>query len=206
MNSDVVYIVHLRQPRRNDPSEKRSDPFWEFGSFGVTGCHSNNLMHKNNIKNLKKARFAFAQGGKLGFKLLFITPPLSLRQLDSILEANWYPMGMPFRYADAPLLIDNNEETDFPLLADSIVHINRSTPVAKFSSAFRSRATPISQEIAEELFTVYERNRRDQKNNIAKTYEEALPYSPPLVDSDRKKTYIGLLRLNGGKMRSSRRC
>ncbi len=206
MNTDIVYIVHLRQPRRNDPSEKRSDPFWEFGSFGVTGCHSNNLMHKNNINHLKKSRFAFAQGGKQGFKLLFITPPISLRLLDSIVEANWSPKGMPFRYAEAPLLINNNEETDFPLLVDSIININRSTPVAKFSSAFRSRATPLSQDVAEELFTVYEQNRRNQKNNIAKTYEEALPYSPPYVDKDRKKTYTSLLKMNGVKMRSNRKC
>ena len=40
MEQPPVFIVHLRRPKKNDPEEMRSDPFWEFGSFGCTGCHS----------------------------------------------------------------------------------------------------------------------------------------------------------------------
>ena len=34
-----VFFVHLRRPNRSDPDEQRDDPFYEFGSFGCTGCH-----------------------------------------------------------------------------------------------------------------------------------------------------------------------
>jgi hypothetical protein len=48
-----VIIVHLRRPKTADPKESRSDPFWEFGSFGITGCHSENLMHPRNSRKLE---------------------------------------------------------------------------------------------------------------------------------------------------------
>jgi hypothetical protein len=43
--SNQVFVVMLRRPRKND---RRSDPFWEFGSFGCTGCHGKNLLHPKN--------------------------------------------------------------------------------------------------------------------------------------------------------------
>ena len=75
MKPDRVIIVHLRQPRRNDPQETRADPFYELGSFGCTKCHSMNLMHPRRAHELDGARFAFAQGGPLGFRLILLTPP-----------------------------------------------------------------------------------------------------------------------------------
>ncbi len=44
-NKQTVLVALLRQPRMERPNEMRSDPFWEFGSFGLTGCHKTNLMH-----------------------------------------------------------------------------------------------------------------------------------------------------------------
>jgi hypothetical protein len=69
MSAARVIVVHLRQPKRGDPGESRSDPFYEFGSFGCTKCHSRNLMHPRRAHELDGARFAFAQGGRLGFRL-----------------------------------------------------------------------------------------------------------------------------------------
>ena len=43
MPGKKVILVHLRRPRSR--SDKRDDPFWEFGSFGITGCHARNLLH-----------------------------------------------------------------------------------------------------------------------------------------------------------------
>ena len=37
-----VILVLLRQPS-SAVTERRDDPFWEFGSFGCTGCHGRNL-------------------------------------------------------------------------------------------------------------------------------------------------------------------
>ena len=75
MSATRVIIVHLRQPVRGDPSEMRSDPFYEFGSFGCTECHLKNLMNPRRSHELEGVRFAFAQGGTLGFRLVHLTPP-----------------------------------------------------------------------------------------------------------------------------------
>src|SRR5579883_2810522 len=100
-----VIVVHLRQPRAGDPTEGREDPFWEAGSFGITGCHGRNLLHPDNAAALQGARLAFAQGGDQGFKLVYLTPPVTAVRRGGRVEANWEP-GRPFKYAEAPLLID----------------------------------------------------------------------------------------------------
>jgi len=64
-----VIIVLLRQPR-SDSKEKRSDPYWEFGSFGATGCHNRSVMNPKRIEELNGRQFAFAQGGDKGFRLV----------------------------------------------------------------------------------------------------------------------------------------
>jgi hypothetical protein len=104
-----VILVVLRQPNRR-PDEKRSDPFWEFGSFGCTGCHRRNLLHAVKVDVLSGVRLAFAQGGDQGFKLVFLTPPIRLRRHPGKIEAFWSPRTMPFRYDGAPLLINNEGE------------------------------------------------------------------------------------------------
>ena len=77
MPRDRVIIVHLRRPNV-DLSEKRSDPFWEYGSFGITKCHNKNLMNPKNADKLKGIRFAFAQGGRQGTRLGYLTPPVKI--------------------------------------------------------------------------------------------------------------------------------
>jgi hypothetical protein len=69
MTEPKVYIVHLRRPKsaRVEPNERRDDPFWEFGSFGCTRCHSDNLMHPKHAKELDEARLAFVKAGKTAF-------------------------------------------------------------------------------------------------------------------------------------------
>jgi hypothetical protein len=94
-----VIIVHLRCPR-NDPDESRDDPFWEFGSFGCTGCHSSNLMHLARIHHVEGARFTFAQGGQEGFRLVKLTPPVTVVEHRDRSEVRWEPVSMPFRYIE----------------------------------------------------------------------------------------------------------
>jgi hypothetical protein len=53
----------LRRPRKND---RRTDPFWELGSFGCSGCHGKNLLHPKNCQISNGDRLAFVQGGKGG--------------------------------------------------------------------------------------------------------------------------------------------
>ena len=102
-----VFAVHLRRPKRARvaPDERRDDPFYEFGSFGSTGCHLNNLFNPRHEKDLDGARLAFVQGGPQGTRLVFLTPPVTINVWEDRCEARWVPTKMPFKYAEA---LDNN--------------------------------------------------------------------------------------------------
>ena len=112
MATPNVFFVHLRRPRAND---QRDDPFYEFGSFGCTGCHSSNLLHKRHVSRLEEgARLTFIQGGPDGSRLVFLTPLISVKEWpDSrrpptvLCEVNWTPAEMPLKYDKAPILVLN---------------------------------------------------------------------------------------------------
>jgi hypothetical protein len=78
MNEPKVILVMLRQPRRSNPNEMRTDPLWEFGSFGCTRCHRKNLMNPKKLAELNGVRLGFAQNGPLGIKLVHVTPPVTM--------------------------------------------------------------------------------------------------------------------------------
>lgn len=204
---DRVIVVHLRQPVRKDPREMRSDPFWEFGSFGCTGCHGRNLMHPRRIDELDGARLAFAQGGPGGFRLVLLTPRVGVVRHADRCELRWPADDMPFRYDAAPVLIDSKGHTDFPRLKRMIRPTSRTTWPARFSSRFRSRRTPLREDVASELVQVYQRLRlATATSDIATRYEHALPYEPNTIDSKRRQTYRHLLKSAGDKViRSARR-
>jgi hypothetical protein len=190
MPASNVIIVHLRQPFRSDPSEKRSDPFWEFGSFGITTCHSNNLMRPGKSKRLKNARLAFAQGGKGKMKLVFLTPPISrVVEYEDRSEVLWKPSA-PFRFGKAPVLIDNDGNSDFPMLIKTTMSARRGTWLGRFSSKFRSRTACLESPLAEEIIAVFDAAYKAASGeDLATSYVEALPYKPPFIDTEREKTY-----------------
>ena len=112
MATPKVFFVHLRRPGRED---KRDDPFYEFGSFGCTGCHYRNLMGLHHTEDLEGARLAFAQGGTLGFRLVYLTPPITeVVPWSGHCEVKWTPIEKPFKYAEAPILVYNEGSGDFP--------------------------------------------------------------------------------------------
>lgn len=189
--SDII-VVMLRQPRRNDVGEKRSDPFWEYGSFGCTGCHRKNLMNPKRLHELDGKRLAFVQGGQGGFKLVFLSPPVSSKRHLNGSELTWSPSEMPLKYDLAPVIVDNAGNADAPAVLVELQGVHRKSQVARFASKFRSRRTPIAVEFARQLEATYRRCRKRQAA-IAKHYEEALPYPPPLIDRTRRATYRGLL-------------
>jgi hypothetical protein len=76
MAAPKVFFVHLRRPGSDDP---RTDPLYEFGSFGCTKCHCSNLFHPRHAEDLKGSRLAFVQGGDDGSRLVFLTPPITVR-------------------------------------------------------------------------------------------------------------------------------
>jgi len=194
LSETKVILVVLRQPKK-DPKEMRPDPFWEFGSFGCTSCHSKNLMHPRNAALIRSSQLAFSQGGPQCFKLVHLTPPIrEVIVYSDRCEARWEPAIMPFRYDDAPLLIDNQGKTHVPSLKKMIEDVNRNTWCGKFSSKFRSRKQPVNDDIAKEIKEVYHKTRsRRGPIVISKHYVDALPRPPPVIDNERETTYQSYL-------------
>lgn len=183
-----VIVVLLRRPNRADACERRDDPFWEFGSFGCTGCHRRNLMNPKRSSELEGARFAFVQGGELGFRLVHVTPPITTRILGATCEVGWSPTEMPLAYAAAPLVLNNQGRSDIPELAAMASGVRRSTPVARFSSAFRSRRTPLAGVVGAAVAATYQ-DFRDRGAQVARVYHEAMPYPPRVIVTDRRSIY-----------------
>ena len=187
-----VVIIMLRQPKKNNPGETRSDPFWEFGSFGCTGCHRRNLLSPKRAKELAGMRLAFAQGGPEGIKLVHLTPPVSVVRHSIGFELKWAPAEMPLTYKSAPIIVDNGKHSDAKAILHEIKGVYRSTPVGKFASKFRARREPVDLELARELERAYKKCRR-RKGAIAKHYKDAMPYDSPKVDPRRGQTYRSLI-------------
>ncbi len=192
MDKSQVILVMLRQPKRSRPKEKRTDPLWEFGSFGCTKCHRGNVMNPKKLAELNGMRLGFAQNGHLGIKLVHVTPPVETRRHGTFGEANWSPPDMPLTYASAPLLIDNDGKSDIPELWEEISDARRRSAVARFSSKFRSRRRPLDAALGQKILRLYERFRQTP-GCVSESYVDAMPYEPPLVDQHRWETYRGLL-------------
>ena len=220
MAEPKVYLVHLRRPASSskNPDEKRDDPFYEFGSFGCTTCHSKNLLHPNHATELEGARLAFVQGGNRGSRLVYLTPPITVKKWTNNCEVRWTPADMPFKYKEAPILVSNDGQSDFPSVKKFALPSDGRKIEGHFSSKTRSRARPLEPKLAQEVVKVYEGKRaKSPPSAIAATYDEALPWEPPKIDRSRKATYRfflaqrqgetedaeGVLRTEGGGTGSS---
>jgi hypothetical protein len=195
MDRQTVIVVMLRRPRLNEPNEMRTDPLWEFGSFGCTGCHGRNLMNPKRLAEHNGSRFAFVQNGHLGIKLVHITPPVRAVLHSGFGEVAWEPREMPLQYDTAPLIVSRSGESDTPTILHLIRGARRRGPIAQFSSKFRSCRQPLPDSAGRELVEVYERTRNSGAA-VSRSYVDALPYPPPLIDLDREATYRRLLCRN----------
>lgn len=205
---DEVIIAMLRQPRRDDPTEQRNDPFWEFGSFGITGCHGRNLLNPKKAHELEGKRIAFAQGSPGGMKLVYVTPPVAVKYHSDRVELNWSPADMPLTYKSAPTLIDSLGYSDFPALFDEVGNVARTTPVGQFSSKFRSRRIPLPTALSRQILAAFHTADIDGRERAIR-YIDCLPYPPPWIDADRRKTYRELTHFAGGiaqPMKRKRKC
>ena len=211
--SPPVYFVHLRRPslaKKDRKTERRSDPFYEFCSFGCTTCHYRNLMHPERSGRLIGARLAFVQGGKLGSRLVFLTPPIvavrrwSKKDRDGKLirfsEVRWTATGaakMPFKYTEAPVLAWNDHPAESALAAlveQFAMRADGRKIEGRLCSKIRSRAEPLGLdppdplelELARQVVKVYDRRRakaaKTSPSPIASTYVESLPWPPPKPD------------------------
>jgi hypothetical protein len=187
LDASPVIVVLLRRPR-GDAAESRDDPFWEFGSFGCTGCHSKNLLNRRGSDELKGAHLAFVQGGDGGFRLVHVTSPVLVQDVADNYEAVWTPAEMPLTYAAAPIVLNNQGYSDIPLLAALVNGVIRSTPEGKFSSAFRSRREALPKDIAAQVLATY-LQFRERGAEVATHYVQAMPYPPPRIERDRAARY-----------------
>src|SRR3977135_3629176 len=119
-----VFVVMLRKPRRADFNEMRTDPFWEFGSFGLTGCHQRNLLHPKRAGELTGARLAFVQGGDQASRLVFLSPPVEAIAYADRTEVRWQT-APPFRYETAPTIVDKDGGSDMPTFLAMFASVRR---------------------------------------------------------------------------------
>jgi hypothetical protein len=178
-----MFIVMLRRPRNK--RDARTDPFWEFGSFGCTSCHQRNLLHPKNCQIKAGDRLAFVQGGHLGPRLLLVTPPVT--RIDhpgggpnGRVELRWPPDRQPFRYDRAPSLFERpapGKPGLFPLLADTVANTNRATVDAKFASRFRARSSPLAAGLTHELDSGFDAAIESAApSDFITYYADALPW------------------------------
>lgn len=194
MCDEVVYMVQLRRPDKFDPKEMRTDPLWEFGSFGLTGCHHKNLLSTNGHAIIEGARFGFAQGGDEGFKLVFVTPTISVIHHANLNEARWESPLMPFKYVSAPLLIDNGGASDFDFVPGLISNVKRRTWMGKFTSKFKASKTPLSKDNSASIVLGFQKYLYGHRFDLSENYTDALPFPPRVVDTQRMDTYQELLK------------
>jgi hypothetical protein len=200
----LVFLVYLRQP--DSRQDRRDDPFYEFGSFGCTGCHY--ILLHDHRRELEGARLAFAQGGHCGVRLVYLTPRITVVQRN-LCEANWTPAEMPFRYDQAPILVRNDGHSDFDsvnryVLENSTARDRDARELSRevrIASLFRSQTHPLQElqeGMAEEVISVYEQARATALDDAsARTYDEALPDRPDWIDCTReafRRTLSGDIR------------
>lgn len=200
LDAPRVIVVYLRRPHAA-VDERRDDPFWEFGSFGCTRCHCRNLLNPRRSSELRGSHFAFVQGGNDGCRLVYVTPPISVRSVGGISEAIWSPAEMPFTYASAPTVIDNYGRSDVPLLADMAHGVRKPTPVSRFASAFRTRRQALAGEVGAQVLSAYQKFRAGP-GHVAARYEQAMPYPPPRIEHDRASRYQWLLSARRAEQRA----
>ena len=74
MKPPPIILVHLRRPDRRNPDETRTDPLYEFGSFGLTDCHRTLLKRRSTIGS----RLGFVQPGRGEMRLVYLSPPVKV--------------------------------------------------------------------------------------------------------------------------------
>jgi hypothetical protein len=146
-----VYFVYLRRPRGLD--DRRNDPFWEFGSFGKTGCHDKHLLHPQNSRIRDGDQLAFLQGGDAEIRVVGLTPALKVAGTEARIELKWNKAYRPLPFPLAPLLINNQGGSAFPAVYSALKldETNRSTFCGRAASGLRSRSTEVSHDLAQEI-------------------------------------------------------
>lgn len=196
-----LYLVYMRQPAHMD--DQRHEPFWEFGSFGRTGCHRKNLLSKRSPL-VAGDQLAFLQGGHSEVRIIGVTPgilaPTRFSAEGALLEVNWGPAYRPLPYTQAPLLINNRGATEFPAVIPLIRDAARSTWCGKAASKFRSRATALTDELTQEILAWFANPRLPRAERYPdaimapqEQWHQIAMQSGWFEPTARRKVYLGLL-------------
>lgn len=200
--SGRLFTVLLRQPE--GPRDSRDDPFWEFGSFGLTGCHRGNLLHPLHTRLRNGDRLAFIQGGPLGSRLLLITSAISLvRYRDAgrviAIEARWDPRDRPFAYGPpAPLVAgaEAHAPGELPALREFLRETRRPSATAKLASRFRARSDPLPASLSQELLAMDAAARASAPDSAyLSNYIEGVPgIHPVFAERNRRLVHRSIRR------------
>jgi len=192
MNSRL-FVVYLRKPCRK--TDSRDDPYWEFGSFGITGCHSN--LTKNAELGVGEVgtddRLAFIQGGRYGCKLILVTPAVSRKRYGKTgVELCWSKVSIPFCYDSkhAPMLAGPEmPEVNLPELGKLVNKTNCTTAMGKLASCLRSSCKPLDKIVADELIKIFEEAKKkgSESSDFIKEYYDALPSKINLLTKEQRK-------------------
>ena len=178
-----VIVVMLRQP--SSAQDCRTDPLYEFGSFGLTDCHNRNLLLDESATG---ARLAFVQGGRGEVRLVMVTPPVKVVDHGRRREAQWEGQ-MPLRFSEAPILINNAGQSAVQGFLKFLEGSSCRTPTLAFSSAFRSRKKPLDTALAAELLCVWDKFQVSEPCLWAQHCGQSLWREPRSLDRHRQSTY-----------------
>ena len=127
--------------------------------------------------------------GKRGSRLVFLTPPITVKKWAKNCEVRWTPAEMPFKYKEAPILVSNNGRSDFP----SVKQFGCQLAAGRLRGISQARFAPEQGRWSRSWHMRWSRSTRGAAkappSAIATTYDEALPWKPPKVDRSRKATY-----------------
>ncbi|MCE5232789.1 MAG: hypothetical protein ABFC67_03150 [Mizugakiibacter sp.] len=195
-----TFLVYLRRPDGID--DRRNDPFWEFGSFGVTRCHASNLLHPRKTPIRKGDRLAFLQGGMGEIRVICLTPAVDLLKpcnVDGFVEVRWDPAHRPLKFAASPLLVNNDGDSDFPAIFDLIKDASRLTWCSKAASKLRSRSSPAPAALVSQIHRWFDQPRKGLEHPYTETvssppspWHERAKQQGWATRSEREKVYLEL--------------
>ena len=120
---------------------------------------------------------------------MLITPEVKAINVNGKVELKW-KVTNPFKYSKAPTIINNKGDIVFPYLQKYFLNSKRTTLEGKFASAFRARTKPLEDNIANRLIKDFKLYYKSTKpSDKIYNYTDALPKSPPKIDTNRLKTY-----------------
>lgn len=186
LRNNSLFFVHLRQPRSSD--DPRTDPKYDKGSFGSTGCHNSNLLcPKRILERIGKGdRFVFLQGGKnekkgcSTIKISFITPPIKEIKISKGCgvikwDSNWdeHHHKRPLKYEYQFDLLEKPENEEFTknekevleIINPNILTASRTTKAAMISSCTRTRCKGLvlNSDEAKRILTLYNNHVEEMK-------------------------------------------